>query len=79
MSESTPEIEPNVPVISSRARTILYVGCLIVNVAVIVVLGLASIFGLIEADKAAAAGVVILGGVGLVSSGLAVGYRPTRR
>lgn len=74
----TPKVEQTPPTISPNARTRIYVACLIVNVAAFVGLGLAVIFGVLTSEAAAAASAVILGGIGILSNGLAVGYRPTR-
>lgn len=66
------------PTISPRTRTIVYVFCLAVNIFTVVALGLAVVFALLPTGQALAAGAVVLGGVNLLSSGLSVGYRPTR-
>lgn len=65
------------PAISAVARTRIYVGCLIVNILAVVGFGLAVVFGVVAADKAAMAGGIIIGGINILSTGLAVGFRPT--
>lgn len=66
------------PVVSSRTRTAIYITCLAVNVLTLLGFGLAEIFELVDTEKSARATMLILGAVGLVSTGLSVGYRPTR-
>lgn len=79
MSEQTADpIKPNVPAVPDRARTIIYISCLIVNVLAFVGFGLGTVFGLIDSEQATEASTIILGGIGILSGGLAVGYRPTR-
>lgn len=76
--KTTEEVAQTPPAISPNVRTRIYVACLIVNVAAFVGLGLGVIFGAITSEAAAASSAVILGGIGILSNGLAVGYRPTR-
>lgn len=64
--------------ISAKTRSALYILMLAVNVLVVVVGGLLALFGVITSAQALAAGGIVLGGLNMVSSGLAVGYRPTR-
>jgi hypothetical protein len=66
------------PHISAKARTAVYIGCLIVNVIAILLAGLLPLFDVISYERAAAAGGIILVAVNTVSMALAVGYRPTR-
>lgn len=68
----------NSPSISPKTRTAIYYGCLLVNVVSFVGFGLAALFGWLPAEEATAAGVIVIGGINMVSTGLAVGYRPTR-
>lgn len=66
------------PHISAKARSAVYVGCLIVNVIAILMAGLLPLFNVISYEKAAAAGGIVLVAINTVSMALAVGYRPTR-
>lgn len=70
-AESTPAVAPQV-------RTGVYVGCLALNVFAMVGFGLAGVFGWIDPQQGQDAIGIIAGGTALVSSGLALGYRPTR-
>lgn len=63
--------------ISPKTRSRIYIACLIVNVAAVVGFGLSTVFGWLTAADAAAAGGVIISGINIVSTGLAVSYRPT--
>lgn len=66
------------PGISPRARSIVYIICLAVELAVLLVCGLAVIFGLMPAEQALDVSGLFFIALGLLSSGLSVGYRPTR-
>jgi len=66
------------PYISAKTRTAVYVCCLTFNALSLMVFGLLPIFAGLDAGKAAQAMNVIITTVNLVSTGLAVGYRPTR-
>jgi len=66
------------PHISAKARTAVYIGCLIVNVVAILLAGLLPLFDIISYEKAMAAGGIVLIAINTVSVALAVGYRPTR-
>lgn len=70
-----PEAGPAVP---SRARTSIYIVCLAVNVLTLLGFGLAEIFDVLDGERSAKATTLILGAVGMISTGLSVGYRPTR-
>jgi len=70
-------VEATVPAVSAKTRTRIYVGCLIVNILAVTGFGLAVVFGVVSADKAATAGGIIIGGLNILSTGLAVGFRPT--
>lgn len=71
-------MEEKAPALAKATRTRVYVACLAVNVATLVGFGLSAVFGALDTKTAIAAGGVIIGGVGLVSNALAVGYRPTK-
>lgn len=66
------------PGISARTRTRIYVGSLIVEVIALLVCGFGVIFGFMTFEQATASGGLITTALGLVSTSLAVGYRPTR-
>jgi hypothetical protein len=66
------------PRIPAKTRTGVYVGALIFNAVCLLVFGLLPIFDLLDAGKAAQAMGVVITVINMVSSGLAVGYRPTR-
>lgn len=66
------------PHISAKARTSVYIGCLIFNVAAILAVGLLPLFNIITYEKAMAAGGIIILAINVVAQALAVGYRPTR-
>lgn len=66
------------PAVPSRARTSIYIVCLAVNVLTLLGFGLAEIFDALDPEKSAKATTLILGAVGMISTGLSVGYRPTR-
>lgn len=66
------------PHIPAAWRTGIYIGALIVDVLSFVVLGILGTLGIVDRGVAAEIGIYILSGVGMVSAGLAVGYRPTR-
>lgn len=70
--------QPNVPAVSPETRTVVYVACLAVNIVSVVGFGLATIWGWLPSEQAAATNLLILGAINTVSNGLAVGYRPTR-
>ena len=76
--ETEPLNTGEVPTIPPRWRTRVYVGCLLLNIATLVVLGLAVVFEFISMGKAAAAATIVLAAINLLSSGLGVAYRPTR-
>lgn len=83
MGEHVAEPEPGIPaevnaVVNPMVRTVVYLVCLGVNVATILVLGLMVIFNAIESVQALAAGGLITGVLGTVASGLGVAYRPTK-
>lgn len=64
--------------ISPKTRSRVYVSCLIVNVISVVGFGLSTVFGWLSAEDAAAAGGVIISGINIVATGLAVNFRPTK-
>jgi hypothetical protein len=66
------------PRIPARTRTNVYIGALIFNAVCLMVFGLLPIFELLDHGKAAQAMNVIITVINMVSTGLAVGYRPTR-
>lgn len=66
------------PAVSPQARTGVYVACLALNVLAMVGFGLAGTFGWIDRAQGTEAMGVITGATALISSGLALGYRPTR-
>lgn len=66
------------PGISPRTRSTIYIVCLAVEVATLLICGFGVIFALMSAEQALQIGGLITGAIGLLSTGLAVGYRPTR-
>jgi hypothetical protein len=66
------------PHISAKARTAVYIGCLIFNVVAILAVGLLPLFEVITYERAMAAGGIIILAINTVSAALTVGYRPTR-
>lgn len=78
MAETTPNANPQAPLVTPRTRTVLYVSFLIVNVATFVGVGLGSIFNLIDSEQATQASTLILAAIGMASGALNVGYRPTK-
>lgn len=66
------------PAISPSARTAVYVGSLVVNVLALLFFGLAGIFGWLDPEQGDKALALIVGCINLLSTGLAIGYRPTR-
>lgn len=66
------------PHISAKARTAVYIGCLIVNVLAVLAVGLLPLFDVISYERATAAGGVVLLAINIIGQALAVGYRPTR-
>lgn len=66
------------PFIPAAWRTGIYVGSVIADVLAFVVLGILAALGVIDRGVAAEIGLYIVGGISMVSGGLAIGYRPTR-
>lgn len=66
------------PHISAKARTAVYIVCLIFNVICILAVGLLPLFNVLTYEKAMAAGGIIILAINTISSALVVGYRPTR-
>lgn len=66
------------PRIAAKTRTAVYVGALTFNAICLLVFGLLPIFDILDPGKAAQAMNVVITAINLVSTGLAVGYRPTR-
>lgn len=66
------------PKISAQTRTTVYLVCLIFNVIAVLTLGILPILGVITLSQAFSIGGIIFIAINLISSGLAVGYRPTR-
>lgn len=66
------------PGIPANVRTIIYVSCLFVDVLAVLVFGLGVVFGAIAPEQAVQASAVIVLAISMISTGLAVGYRPTR-
>lgn len=70
--------ETTSPAVAPQVRTGVYVGCLALNVFAMVGFGLAGVFGWMDPQQGQDAIGIIAGGTALISSGLALGYRPTR-
>lgn len=70
--------ESSSPAVAPEIRTGVYLGCLGLNVLSMVGFGLAGVFGWIDPQQGQDAIGIIAGGTALISSGLALGYRPTR-
>lgn len=66
------------PRIKASTRTVIYIASLVIDVATFVVLGILSALGMVDRGMAAEIALYIVGGVSMVSAGLAVGYRPSR-
>lgn len=66
------------PGISPVARTRIYISALVAEVVTMLVCGFGVIFGFMTGEQALQVGGLVAGAVGLLSTGLAVGYRPTR-
>lgn len=66
------------PHIPAAWRTGIYIGSLAVDVLAFVVFGILTTLGILDRGVAAELTMYILGGTMMVSSGLAIGYRPTR-
>lgn len=66
------------PAVAPQVRTGIYVGCLALNVLAMVGFGLAGVFDWMDPQQGQDAIGIIAGGTALISSGLALGYRPTR-
>lgn len=77
--DTPPETDPNSPgFITPKARTIIYITSLIVWVATTLFIGIAVILKLIDGDQAEQISTLVYGAISLVSTSLAVGFRPTR-
>lgn len=70
--------DTSTPAVAPQVRTGIYVGCLALNVFAMVGFGLAGVFGWMDPQQGQDAIGIIAGGTALISSGLALGYRPTR-
>lgn len=66
------------PFIPASWRTGIYIGAVIVDVLAFVVLGILATLGVMDRGVAAEIGLYVVGGISMVSGGLAIGYRPTR-
>lgn len=66
------------PFIPAAWRTGIYIGSVILDVLTFVVLGILATIGVLDRGVAAEIGLYIIGGISMVSAGLAIGYRPTR-
>lgn len=66
------------PFIPAAWRTGIYIGAVIVDVLAFVILGILATLGVMDRGVAAEIGLYIIGGISMVSGGLAIGYRPTR-
>jgi len=66
------------PFIPAAWRTGIYIGSVILDVLTFVVLGILATLGVLDRGVAAEIGLYIIGGIAMVSTGLAIGYRPTR-
>jgi hypothetical protein len=66
------------PFIPAAWRTGIYVGAVIVDVLSFVLLGILATLGIMDRGVAAEIGLYVIGGISMVSGGLAIGYRPTR-
>lgn len=77
--DTPPETDPNSPgFITPKARTIIYITSLAVWVATGLGTGVALILGAITGDQAEQISALVFGAISLVSTSLAVGFRPTR-
>lgn len=65
-------------VIPERSRTVVYVIVLVVHVVAFLALSILPVWDVIDADRAGRTLAYILNGIGLVTSGLNIAYRPTR-
>lgn len=83
-AEATPEIvaqdeatgtPPHIP---AAWRTGIYIGAVVVDVLAFVVFGILATLGMVDRGVAAEINMYIMGGVIMLSAGLAIGYRPTR-
>lgn len=66
------------PFIPAAWRTGIYIGSVIVDVLAFMILGILTVVGVLDRGVAAEIGLYIVGGVAMLSTGLAIGYRPTR-
>lgn len=66
------------PTFSPTVRSIVYVGALIANVAIMATLAVLLILGVMPTDTAVALCAVAAWAILTISNGFAVGYRPTR-
>lgn len=71
MSNDTP------PMISARTRSVIYIASLIVNVLAFAALSTLALLGTIEQAVATGLLGIVVAAIGMISNGLAVGYRPT--
>lgn len=66
------------PAIPAQARTVIYVGSLILNILGLVAIAILPILGVLSIVQSLAIGGVLFGALSLLNSGLGTGYRPTR-
>lgn len=66
------------PGISPRTRSTIYIVALAIDLATLLVCGLGVIFGFMTVEQAAQTSALVFVVLGVLSNGLAVGYRPTR-
>lgn len=66
------------PQIPAQVRTAVYIGAVVLNAVVFLVLGILPALGVMERAVAAEVGLTVLAFIDMLCLGLAVGYRPTR-
>lgn len=66
------------PAIPAGVRTAVYVGAVILNALVLLLLGILPALGVLDRAVSAEIGLSVITAIDLVCLGLAVGYRPTR-
>jgi hypothetical protein len=66
------------PAIPASVRTAVYIGAVVLNALVFLVLGILPALGVMDRAVAAEVGLTVLSFIDMLCLGLAVGYRPTR-
>ena len=77
-ADGVPDFTPDTDAVPKAARSVIYIAGVVINAAVLLYFGAASIWGWLPGEQAARTEALVLSALGMLVSGLGVAYRPTR-